>query len=417
MIHINDSQDISLAQQYEAYPYPERHPQDEKKRLLIGSPSHLHEIDYWVFGGFRSRTKPLRVLVAGCGTGDAAIMLAQQMARRNQPGEIICLDRADAVLKIVQERASVRQLTNIQCVQGSILDLPSLNLGFFDYIDCCGVLHHLPDPVDALHILKAQLAIGGGIGLMVYAPYGRTGVYMLQEALSHLAPLSDKPAQRLDVAKRIMKHLPATAWLRFNGNFGDHLTGGDAGLYDLLLNPRDRSYKITELWDLIEKTGFKIHGLIEPARYDPKYLIADPKIRAKLEVLDVKSQADIAEALAGNMATHVVYIGREEDELKFTDPCALDSVPFMREVPGEILLNQILPSNLLPYTFGTLTIMLPLPAQVRGFLGLIDNQRSLGEIVQIFKNRGVEEERTLCLWKQSFEILKSINQVFVRSVE
>lgn len=412
---MNDLQDTGLAQQYEAYPYPERRPQDENKRLLIGSPSHLNEIDYWVFGGVRSLKEPLRILIAGCGTGDAAIMVAQQMARSNRPGEIICLDRAAAVLKIVQERAAIRKLDNLHFVQGSILDLPSLDLGQFDYIDCCGVLHHLPDPVYALWLLKAQLNPGGGIGLMVYAPYGRTGVYMLQEALSHLAPLSDFPAKRLDVAKRIMKHLPATAWLRFNGNFGDHLTGGDAGLYDLLLNPRDRAYKVSELWDLLDQTGFKINGFIEPARYNPKYLIADPKIRTKMENLDLKTQAAIAESLAGNMATHVVYIRRAEDNLQFADPLALDSIPFMREMPGKILADQILPSNLLPYEMGTLKIMLPLPPQARGFLGLIDNQISLGEIVEIVKNRGVEERRILSLWKQSFEILNSINQVFVRS--
>lgn len=415
MVDKGDLQDMGLAKQYEAYPYPERNPKDETKRLLIGSPSHLNEIDYWVFGGLRPYTQPLRVLVAGCGTGDAAIMLAQQMARRHRSGEVVCLDRAEAVLNIVKERASVRKLDNIRFIQGSIFDLPDLDLGLFDYIDCCGVLHHLPDPVAALQILKACLNPGGGMGLMVYAPYGRTGVYMVQEALAQLTSLSDPPARRLDIAKRIMKHLPETAWLRLNRNFSDHLTGGDAGLYDLLLNPRDRAYKITELWDLLDQTGFAINGLIEPARYDPDYLIMDPKIREKFKQFDIKTRAGIAESLAGNMSTHVVYVRRAEDDLQFADPCSLDSIPLMREVPGEILTNQILPSNLLPYSLGALTIMLPVPAQARGFLGLINNQRSVGEIVDIVKSRGVEEHRILPLWKKTFEMLRSINQLFVRS--
>ncbi len=415
MAHQNDLQDVGLARQYEVYPYPERDLKEETKRLLIGSPSHLNEIDYWVFGGFRSPSQPLRILIAGCGTGDAAIMVAQQMTRNNRPGKIICLDRAEAVLKIVKARAAIRKLNNIQFVQGSILDLPNLNLGTFDYIDCCGVLHHLPDPILALQILKTQLNSGGGMGLMVYAPYGRTGVYMLQEALSELTSLSDPPAKRLDVAKRIMKHLPETAWLRFNSNFGDHLTGSDAGLYDLLLNPRDRAYKITELWDLLDQTGFAINGLIEPARYNPTYLITDPRIREKFKQLDIKTRAGIAESLAGNMSTHVVYVRRAEDTCHFVDPCSMDSIPFMREIPGEILANQILSSNLLPYSFGMLTIMLPLPPQARGFLGLVNNQRSIGEIVEIVKNRGVETHRVLLLWKQTFDILRSINQVFVKS--
>lgn len=413
----HDQQDISLAEQYEAYPYPERNPLDEKKRLFIGSPSHLNEIDYWIFGGHRKTSDTFRVLIAGCGTGDAAIMVAQQMARQNRPGEVICLDRANAVLNIVKERAKVRELTNIRFVQGSIFDLPTLELGKFDYIDCCGVLHHLPDPEQALLILKDALAVGGGIGLMVYAPHGRTGVYMLQDALAYLAPITDKPAQRLDVVKRVMRHLPQTAWLRGNNNFGDHLTGGDAGLYDLLLNPRDRAYTVDALWDLIDQTGFQISCFVEPARYDPKYLIADPKIRDKMEQMDARTQAVIAEGLAGNMATHVVYIHRAEDVVSFVDPASLDSIPFMREKPGDILASEILPSNLLPFSFGTLNVMIPLPAQARGFLGLIDGKRSLGEIIEVVKARGVLEKKILPLWLETFEKLRSINQLFVRVAE
>ena len=38
--------DVFLAAQYEAYPYPKRDPRDEAKRLVIGSPSHLREVDH-----------------------------------------------------------------------------------------------------------------------------------------------------------------------------------------------------------------------------------------------------------------------------------------------------------------------------------------------------------------------------------
>ena len=158
-----------------------------------------------------------------------------------------------------------------------------------------------------------------------------------------------------------------------------------------------------------------VNCLVEPARYDPAYLITDPKIREKFRQFDIRTQASLAESLAGNMSTHVVYVRRAEDNIQFADPCASDSIPFMRETPGEILANQILPSNLLPYSFGMLTIMLPLPAQARGFLGLVDNRRSVGEIIEIVKKRGIEEHRILPLWKQTFEILQSINQLFVRS--
>ncbi len=90
-------------------------------------------------------------------------------------------------MAVARARAEARGLANI-AVQGSLLDLAGVGLGPFDYIDCCGVLHHLPDPAAGLAALVSVLAPGGGMGLMVYAPHGRTGVYMLQDALALLAP-------------------------------------------------------------------------------------------------------------------------------------------------------------------------------------------------------------------------------------
>ena len=68
--------------QYEAYPYPARDPKDERTRLIAGSPSNLAEIDHYVFAGRGDFAKPFRALIAGGGTGDAAIMLAQQLGDR-----------------------------------------------------------------------------------------------------------------------------------------------------------------------------------------------------------------------------------------------------------------------------------------------------------------------------------------------
>src|SRR5271167_295860 len=213
---MTDITDARLAAQYEAFPYPRRDPRDEAKRLIVGSPGHLREIDHWVFGARRPASVPLRALIAGGGTGDATIMLAQQMARLGRPGQVTWLDRSGAALEIARERAAVRGLTNIVWEQRSLLELPKSGLGPFDYIDCCGVLHHLPDPAAGLRALLSVLAPGGGLGLMVYAPHGRTGVYMLQDALRQLAPTDQPLPARLDIARRTLRHLPDTAWFRRN---------------------------------------------------------------------------------------------------------------------------------------------------------------------------------------------------------
>src|ERR1700748_362828 len=102
---MSDLTDQRLAAQYEAYPYPHREPRDEAKRLIVGSPGHLREIDHWLFGACRPVSRPLRALIAGGGSGDATIMLAQQMARSGRTGTVTWLDRSSAALKIARERA------------------------------------------------------------------------------------------------------------------------------------------------------------------------------------------------------------------------------------------------------------------------------------------------------------------------
>jgi SAM-dependent methyltransferase len=105
---MTDATDRHLAAQYEAYPYPERIASDERKRLIVGSPSHLAEIDHWVFAAARPASQPLRALVAGGGTGDGTIMLAAQLARDGRAGHVTYLDRSEAALRIARARAEVR---------------------------------------------------------------------------------------------------------------------------------------------------------------------------------------------------------------------------------------------------------------------------------------------------------------------
>ena len=51
----------------------------------------------------------------------------------------------------------------------------------FDLVVCTGVLHHLPDLDYGLRALRDVLRPSGAMRLMVYARYGRAGIYMMQE--------------------------------------------------------------------------------------------------------------------------------------------------------------------------------------------------------------------------------------------
>jgi SAM-dependent methyltransferase len=410
---MTDATDARLAAQYEAYPYPRRDPRDEAKRLIVGSPGHLREIDHWVFGARRPASRPLAALIAGGGTGDATIMLAQQMARAGRAGSVTWLDRSGASLRIARERATARGLSNVVWEQRSLLDLPGSGLGPFDYIDCCGVLHHLPDPAEGLRALLSVLAPGGGLGLMVYAPHGRTGVYMLQDALRLLAPAEEPADARLDVAKRVMRHLPETAWLRRNGFLDDHINGGDAGLTDLLLNPRDRAFTVSELHALLAAEGLAVTCWVEPARYDPMPMLPDPRLRARAAALGPIQRGALAEALAGNVSAHIVYCVRQHEVPGRADFMADHTVPVTREGPGEALAGAVQPDGTIRFMIDGLRLPIALPPLAPAILRLVDGQRSVGAIGAALSGRGTNAEAFGRAWRSTFLALEHINRLLL----
>ena len=389
---MKDAADAALAAQYDAYPYPQRDPRDEAKRLIIGSPSHLREVDHWIFGARRPASQPLRALVAGGGSGDATVMLAQQMAQAGRAGDVTWLDRSAAARRVAEARVAARKLGNVVFREGSLLDLPGSGLGPFDYIDCCGVLHHLPDPLAGLKALVSALKPGGGLGLMVYAPHGRTGVYMAQDALRLLAPPDEAPAARVEIAKRLWRQMPETAWLRRNPWITDHEKGGDAGLYDLLLNPRDVAFTVPAFNALITASGLRIVCLVEPLRYDPLSYISDPKLRPRIEAMDVTQRAALAEAITGNMGVHIAYCVRADAPVitaPWDDPSA---IPCLRELDGAKLAASLPRDGVLRVSFDGLTVSVPLPRLASAILSRIDGKRSIGEIGDDLAHNGTARD-------------------------
>ncbi len=408
---MTDAADRHLAAQYEAFPYPARDPREEARRLIVGSPSHLREIDHWIFAARRPTSQPLRALFAGGGSGDGTIMLAQQMASAGRPGGVTWLDRSGAARKVAEARAAVRKLDNIRFEEGSLLELAGSGLGPFDYIDCCGVLHHLPDPLAGLRSLVSVLAPGGGLGLMLYAPHGRTGVYMMQDALRLLAPAEEAPAARVDIARRLWRQAPDTAWLKRNPWLTDHISGGDAGIYDLLLNPRDRAFTVPQLAALVAEAGLRIACWVEPVRYDPDSYLPDPRLRARTAAMAPVERAALAEAITGNMGIHIVYCVRAdapEAAPPWDDP---EAVPVLREMDGVALARGLPRDGTLPVTFDGLRVNLPLPRLAGAILQQVDGRRSFAAIADAVAAKGVAREaywRELPVLRRSMEAMNRL---------
>ena len=369
--------DPALAAQYEAYPYPARDPRDEKKRLITGSPSRLAEIDHYLFQGRLDLGRPFRALIAGGGTGDAIVMLAQQLKDAGaEQAEVVYLDLSRASRAIAEERIATRGLTNVRFETGSLLELEGLGLGSFDYIDCCGVLHHLKDPDAGLAALAAALQPEGGLGVMVYAPFGRSGVYELQDALRCLGQGMALP-ERVSLTKRLLTGLPETNRLKRNPFLRDHRRS-DAELVDLLLHARDRAYSVPAFLALVEGAGLHLASFIEPLRYEPAGLTADAELRRRFSTLDAATRATLAEQLAGNHSRHIAYLSRRAHSVaRIEGP---ESVPVLIELEADALAKTVLKDLTVKGDFDGLPFRLPLPRLAPLILRQIDGRRSLGEI-------------------------------------
>mgnify|MGYP003326333504 FL=1 len=365
--------------QYEALPYPPRDPRDEAIRLITGTPSHILEINHYLFAGRLSFNRPFRALVAGGGTGDACIMLAQQMVDRRCPGEVVYLDLSTASRAICEGRAKARGLRNIQFLTGSLLDLPNMNIGLFDYIDCTGVLHHLPDPAAGMKALAAVLQPEGGVGVMLYGQYGRTGVYPLQEMLRTLAPPSMATEDRIAMAKRLIRFLPTTNLFRRNPYLNDHVTGGDSGLYDLLLHSIDRAYTVPEIADLTSGAGLRVVAFLEPVRYEPATYMSDPVIARQTSSLPLLERAAFAERLSGNLRTHVFYATRAGYDT-VARPEDTQAIPVLREMDAQKLAAGLQPGAPLIANLDGFPWRAQLPALAPRIVGQIDGRRTVAEI-------------------------------------
>ena len=405
----------SVRNQYEAYPYPPRDPTDEARRLVTGSPSHIAEINHYIFSGRRDFKKPFRALVAGGGTGDAAIMLAQQLADEGDAGDVTYLDLSLASMEIARARASARGLTNINFLQGSLLDLDQLALAPFDYIDCCGVLHHMEDPLSGLQALESSLADDGGMGLMVYAPFGRTGVYQMQSLLRMIGA-DDSPADRVDQTKSLLNQLPPTNWLRRNDLVADHMQAGDSGLYDLLLHSRDRAYTVPEIARLVGDADLQIVSFIEPIRYDPTAFIGDPALSAKFDRMSWIDKCAAAELLTGNLKTHVFYVVKSANRAATIANTSDENLrPILIDLDAATAPTALRKKERLTVELDGLKLSIPISGKALDLLGLMDGRRTIGAIRKAANSadRSMVRDEFDQIFAQLFSVLNALNLAFL----
>ncbi len=222
--------------------------------------------------------------------------------------------------------------------------------------------------------------------LMVYAPYGRAGIYLLQEFCKRIdIQATDEEIRDLIAALRALPpgH-PLETLLREAPDFRE-----EAGLADALLHPQDRAYSVPQLFDFIKRGGLTFGRWVRQAPYTPQCgAIANIPQASRIAQLPLEEQYAAVELFRGTMVTHSVVLYRNDSPdrqlVSFAGDAWLTYVPIRmsdticvqdRLPPGAaaVLINQ-------NHTYRDL--IMPIDSTEKSLFDAIDGNSSIGDILQ-----------------------------------
>lgn len=285
-----------VARQYTEWVYPK--PIEDMQAAIdrgyyeYGAP-HLYGPLLWPEG---RRLEGLRVLIAGCGSNQAAYNAL------SLPGaQITAIDLSMSSLQHSQYLKEKHHLENLQLRRMNLLEVARLGQTF-DYILSTGVLHHLPDPDAGLRALRDVLAADGMMNLMVYGQTLRLGVYLMQEVFRRLG--CEQTADDVALVRATLERLPADHVVRRYLAAADDLHS-DAGIVDTFLHRQDRAYTVPQVLALARDNALGFWGWTDAKDYDAGSVLGlqHPAL-ARIRALPREEQWAVVELLAQTRGTH-----------------------------------------------------------------------------------------------------------------
>jgi SAM-dependent methyltransferase len=380
---------------YEQHPYPL--PVEDLTGYAREWDQERRRADALLFWPDEPYREDRTILVAGCGTSQAA-KYALRWPRARVTGIDFSQSSIDATAKLKRKHS----IHNLDLQQLPLERAGELGRSF-DHVVCTGVLHHLDDPVAGLRALRDVLEPNGAMQLMVYAPYGRTGIYMLQDYCRRLG-IGTTSAEIRDLALSLgalpADH-PLTPLLRQVPDFQN-----EAGLADALLNPQDRAYSVPQLFELLAAAGVEFGRWVRQAPYLPTCgaLVGSPH-RARMMRLPPAAQFAAVELFRGSMIRHSLLAYRDDHTLgrqvDFDGDDWLNFVPI--RLPGTVAVEERLPPSaaaVLINSGHTYTdIYLPIDAPQKALFDAIDGKRSIAELAPDEELRGTARTLFERLWQ------------------
>jgi SAM-dependent methyltransferase len=288
---------------YEQHPYPPP-PSDLESYGRRWEDGGRRRADFHLHFPETAYRENLQVLVAGCGTSQAA-----RHALRRPGSHVVGIDVSAASISHTDALKRKHGISNLELARLTVERAGELGRSF-DLIICTGVLHHLPDPAEGLSALRGVLAPEGTIHLMLYGTYGRAGVALLQEYCRRLGVgASDQEIRDLALTLTALpRSHPLARLLAESPDFQRK----DA-LADALLNPQECAFSVPQLLDLIESEGLRFGRWVRQAPYLPQCsgLAATPHA-GRLAALPLKEQYAALELFRGTMLRHSLIAYRDD---------------------------------------------------------------------------------------------------------
>jgi len=369
----------AVASFYDRHPYPppvgdvDAYARQVRDPVAARAAHHLIWPDRPV-GSVRS------VLVAGCGTAQAV-----RHALRVPWASVVGIDVSEtsvAHTRALAERHTVDNLTVHRLAIERAAELGQR----FDHIVCTGVLHHLEDPLAGLAGLGEVLAPGGAITLMVYAPYGRVGVYLLQDYCRRLGVGTSQAELASLVAT--MRDLPMGHPIRRLLAESRDFLDADS-LADALCNPRDRAFTVPDLLELIDQAGLRFGRWERQAPYLPDCgAISETPHAARIAAVPAFEQYALMELFRGTIARHTAIVYAADDTrsgtLDFSSDHAGSWVPI--RAPRAVVVEQRLPPGvagaIINRAHSDNDLVLFVNARQRSLFESIDGERTIDRLGQ-----------------------------------
>jgi SAM-dependent methyltransferase len=378
---------------YEAFPYPP--PVDDLESYRQQWRDNCRRLaDFHLLWPAKPYSEAYSILVAGCGTSQAA-----KYAIRRPAARVVGIDFSATSVSHTAELKRKHRLDNLELRELSLERAADLGMRF-DHIVCTGVLHHLADPGAGLSALRDVLAPDGAMHVMVYAPYGRYGIYMLQDFFRRVGSSTSDIGDVVAALKVLPSAHPLKSLLREAPDFRN-----EAGIADALLNPCDRAYSVPEFLALLRANGLVFGRWLRQAPYSLHVGIMSRLPNAIREArIAMEDQYAAAELFRGTMMRHSAIVYRDDNpsipRIAFTGNAWRNFVPI--RVPESVCIVDQLPAGaaaiLVNRAHSHTDIYLPLRTEEKRLFDAIDGEGSIGEIA--LKSTGSDITRTFLerLW-------------------